>query len=161
TPQGALDLLCESVRIARDGDCERLIVKTTAEAHRIPTIEENVEALELAARHWNRLGEDADAVPDSADPAGHEDSIFEAAQSLVAAVLTLHADVGEGVRRAFEKGYLDVPFCLHRDNANQTRPTVADDGSLQWARLGRLPIRPARFVPDAAPLNPQNLLRML
>lgn len=48
TPAGARELLAESVRLAVRTGTERLIVKTTAEAHRIPTVEENVDALRLA-----------------------------------------------------------------------------------------------------------------
>ena len=49
TLEGAQALLDESVRLATESEAERLIVKTALEAFRIPTIEENVEALERAA----------------------------------------------------------------------------------------------------------------
>jgi len=38
---------------------------------------------------------------------------------------------------------------------------VDADGSLQWSRIGRLPIRPTRPIADAAPLDPYEFLRML
>src|SRR5439155_11754187 len=44
TERGGRALLADSVRLAVRTGTERLIVKTTAEAHRIPTIAENVEA---------------------------------------------------------------------------------------------------------------------
>jgi len=65
TPEGARDLLRVSVGVAREGGADRLIVKTVAEAHRIPTVEENIEALELADRHFRALA----AAPPQADPA--------------------------------------------------------------------------------------------
>ncbi|MFE0646936.1 methylaspartate mutase, partial [Streptomyces sp. NPDC058877] len=49
TEQGATRLLEASARLAVRSGAGRLIVKTTAEAHRIPTVEENVRALETAA----------------------------------------------------------------------------------------------------------------
>ncbi|MGQ4420857.1 methylaspartate mutase, partial [Streptomyces sp. SAS_269] len=50
TPGGARELLAEAARLAVATGSERLIVKTVAEAHRLPTVAENVDALELAAR---------------------------------------------------------------------------------------------------------------
>uniref|UniRef100_UPI000A3A0410 methylaspartate mutase n=1 Tax=Streptomyces sp. NRRL B-24572 TaxID=1962156 RepID=UPI000A3A0410 len=49
TEQGATRLLEASARLAVRSGAGRLIVKTTAEAHRLPTVEENVRALETAA----------------------------------------------------------------------------------------------------------------
>jgi methylaspartate mutase epsilon subunit len=160
TVEGAQDLLRQSVHIARAGGAERLIVKTVAEAHRIPTIEENVAALELAAGHWQSLS----AMPQeqaSEEAAVHQGLVLEEAHALIEAVRNLHPDVGEALRRAFRAGYLDVPYCLHRDNAGQTRVVVDNDGSLQWNRIGRLPIRPARLIRDAAALHPYEFLQML
>ena len=48
TPGGARGLLEAAARLAVRSGSERLIVKTEAEAHRIPTIAENVTALEAA-----------------------------------------------------------------------------------------------------------------
>ena len=48
TATGALSLLAESARLAVRTGASRLIVKTAAEAHRIPTIADNVNALEAA-----------------------------------------------------------------------------------------------------------------
>ncbi|MDI5908828.1 methylaspartate mutase, partial [Streptomyces sp. 12257] len=47
---GALTLLEAAARLAVTSGASRLIVKTAAEAHRIPTVADNVEALETAAR---------------------------------------------------------------------------------------------------------------
>jgi methylaspartate mutase epsilon subunit len=159
TEGGARDLLRQSVHIALRGGAERLIVKTVAEAHRIPTIEENVQAIELASQHWRDL---RSAVPTSEDSGStHYETVLEEASALVDAVLSMHDDVGEALRRAFAYGYLDIPFCLHRDNAGRTRAFVHTDGSLQWLRTGRLPIRAVHSSKDASPLNPHTFLQML
>lgn len=50
TDAGAYLLLDQATRLAVDSGSERLIVKTVAESRRIPTIAENVAALESAAR---------------------------------------------------------------------------------------------------------------
>jgi methylaspartate mutase epsilon subunit len=48
TTTGANEIIAESARIAKFGKAQRLIVKTPAEAYRIPTISENISSLELA-----------------------------------------------------------------------------------------------------------------
>ncbi|MCA3485494.1 MAG: methylaspartate mutase [Rhodobacter sp.] len=159
TVGGAEDLLRSSVNTAMAGGAERLIVKTVAEAHRIPTIDENIAALELASRHarvWT-----SSALIDELHADEHRAAVLLESEALVEAVLGLHDDVGEALRKAFALGYLDIPFCLHRDNAGQTQAFIHDDGSLRWLRTGRLPIRQAREASLDRPLDPQAFLRML
>jgi methylaspartate mutase epsilon subunit len=117
---------------ARTG-AARLIVKTTAEAFRIPTIAENVIALETAA---------AAAGPVAA-PDPHVDSeTYAEARALVDAVLDLDDDIGAALVSALQRGYLDVPYCLHPDNAGRSTGQVESDGRLRWTRTGSMPIRP-------------------
>ncbi|MBO3751130.1 methylaspartate mutase [Streptosporangiaceae bacterium NEAU-GS5] len=130
---GADALLAAAARLAVRGGCERLIVKTAAEADRIPTIEENADALRHAAASaaaTPRLGP-AD-VPDT--------GLLAEATALVEAVLSLHDDVGAALLAAFGKGYLDVPYCLHPDNAGRTAGRIDGDGRLVWADTGSLPV---------------------
>ena len=131
TPQGCGLLLDASARLCADTGAERLIVKTSAEAFRIPTVAENVAALERAAR----------AAKVSRAPAPPQDSeVLEEARALVEAVLGLHADVGEALTTAFARGYLDVPYCLHPDNAGRARSVLDDRGRPRWADVGSMPI---------------------
>ncbi|MFG2043629.1 methylaspartate mutase [Dactylosporangium sp. NPDC048998] len=131
TPAGALRLLAESARLAVRSGASRLIVKTTAEAHRLPTIAENVTALEHAATvARTELG--AVKAPDT--------GILAQARALVGNVLSLDDDIGRALLKAFAGGQLDVPFCLHPDNPGQARGYVDGDGRLQWQRIGDLPL---------------------
>jgi methylaspartate mutase epsilon subunit len=147
TRAGALRLLADSVRLARASGAERLVTKTTAEALRIPTIEENVEALELAGAvagqpHTAGLSPDPD----------EEAAVHLEARTLVEATLALHPDVGEALVRAVRQGLLDVPYCLHPDNANQARTLIDETGRLQWQRTGRMPITPGSVrIPAGSP----------
>jgi methylaspartate mutase epsilon subunit len=59
----------------------------------------------------------------------------------VDAVLNLAPDVGRALLFAFERGYLDIPYCMHPDNAGRTRSYLDDAGRLCWADLGSLPLR--------------------
>ncbi|MGW1926670.1 FAD/NAD(P)-binding protein [Streptomyces massasporeus] len=59
---------------------------------------------------------------------------------MVTAVLGLSDDLGVALLKAFDRGLLDVPFCLHPDNRGAVRSTVAPDGRLHWTDLGALPL---------------------
>ncbi len=133
TPEGARHLLEEAARLAVRAGAARLIVKTEAEAHRIPTIEENVRALQTAAAaaqgHAGTLGGST-----------IDTGLYTEARTLVEAVVDLHPRLDRALVLAFERGYLDVPYCLHPDNRGDTRSCIASDGRLAWSRVGRLPI---------------------
>ncbi|MFI5783829.1 methylaspartate mutase [Nocardia sp. NPDC051570] len=132
TRSGAYALLGTAARLAASTGCARLIVKTEAESVRIPTVAENVAALEYAAAV-------ADATPRSVAEPGDSQTYREAA-ALVAAVMNLDADPGMAMLRAFERGYLDIPYCLHPDNRSLSRSYIDDRGYLCWADIGRLPL---------------------
>ncbi|MCQ8186815.1 methylaspartate mutase [Streptomyces rugosispiralis] len=137
THGGALLVLRAAAGLAVRTGATRLIVKTPAESYRIPTIEENVEALEFAG-----AAAAAEATRTPPDPAPPPDTgIAAEARQLIEAVLDLHPDVGQALVRAFAKGYLDVPYCLHADNHGRSRGYIDEAGRLRWASVGSMPIR--------------------
>lgn len=134
TPDGAARLLAEAARLAVRTGSDRLIVKTVAEAHRIPTIAENVAALETAAaaaadERWPRAAGVAE-----------DTGVYAEARALIDAVVDLESDLGRALVDAFRLGYLDVPFCLHPDNAGRTHSYIDATGWLRWSRIGSMPI---------------------
>jgi methylaspartate mutase epsilon subunit len=131
TAWGARRIVAESVRLAVESGAERLIVKTPVESQRIPTVAENVAALEFAAR---RAREWVPSAPVDAE------ETYRQALALVEATLELSSDVGQALVLAVRKGYLDVPFCLHPDNARRSGCAVGADGRLRWTAVGRMPI---------------------
>lgn len=138
TADGARLLLDSSAQIAVRGGADRLIVKTAAEAYRIPTVEENIAALERAAAVGREARTDSCSLP----WARHVDygTIYSEASTLIQAVLAGGPDVGAALRRAFADGVLDVPFCLHPDNAGAARGAIDDEGRLVWAETGAMPL---------------------
>ncbi|MFG2826172.1 methylaspartate mutase [Streptomyces sp. NPDC048434] len=156
TEPGALALLRHSARLAVRTGAERLIVKTTAEAHRIPTVEDNVRSLEEAARTARLARAEGLHQPAPAP----DDGVYDEARALVEAVLELDPDVGRALTAAFARGYLDVPYCLHADNAQRARSYIDGDGRLRWLTVGSMPIRPAA-PPGPARLRADDLLGML
>lgn len=157
TSQGSKSLLAESVRLARMGGAQRLIVKTVAEAHRIPTVAENIEALEFGSSTWQSLPSDKSAWFNFALAV----EIYDEASQLVNAVRNLHADMGVALRLAFESGYLDIPYCLHKDNQGLSRSYIDAAGRLQWHAVGRMPITAKPSDRHKGRLDPFDFLEML
>ncbi|MFJ8142958.1 methylaspartate mutase [Streptomyces sp. NPDC096013] len=135
TRLGAYRMLEDSVRLAVRSGTERLIVKTAVESQRIPTIEENVDALEFAgavAEDERRFGPGVDAGPRT--------GVYEEALELITSTLRFGNDVGSALVDAFARGRLDVPFCLHQDNANRSRAAIDPAGALRWSEPGAMPV---------------------
>jgi methylaspartate mutase epsilon subunit len=156
TTQGAGALLEEAARLAVRTGAARLIVKTTAEAHRIPTIADNVDALETAATA--AVGERH--VPGSAG-AVVDTGVHAEARALVEAVLNLGPDLGRALADAFRLGYLDIPYCLHPDNAGRTRAHIDAAGRLNWSDIGSMPIREVAASAKGVELTSTELLASL
>jgi len=153
TIEGAQALLDDSVRLAVESGAERLIVKTALEAIRIPTIAENVEALERSAA-LSRTVERPAAADDDADS-----ETYAEARALIEAVLELDNDLDAALLKAFAEGILDIPFCLHPDNRNETRSVIRADGRLGWLETGRMPLPEPQHAADS--LSAEGLLTML
>ncbi|MFE4534679.1 methylaspartate mutase [Streptomyces scopuliridis] len=134
TEAGAYRLLGHATELAVRTGAERLIVKTVAESRRIPTVAENVAALEYAART-------AEACPTTTarDP-GTDSQTYAEALALIDGVLNLHSDPARALLLAFERGYLDIPYCVHPDNRGRTRSRLDEEGRLCWAETGALPL---------------------
>jgi methylaspartate mutase epsilon subunit len=151
---GGSTLLGEAAaRLAVRTGAERLIVKTAAEASRIPTVRENVAALEVAAAAAKRERAMTVFVADT--------GILAEARALVEAVLQLSPDIGEALVIAFERGFLDVPFCLHPDNAGRARSYLAPSGRLGWTDIGTLPVAGIAEVVPAGRMAAADLLASL
>ncbi|MFE6049719.1 methylaspartate mutase [Kitasatospora sp. NPDC056446] len=134
TPTGARALQDRAVRLAVRTGAERLIVKTAVEAYRIPTVAHNVEALEGSAR-TARLTRPRPALRGETD-----NEVYAQARALVEAVLCLGEDIGAGLVEAFARGWLDVPYCLHPDNAGNTATYIDERGRLAWSSIGAMPL---------------------
>ncbi|HEX6355799.1 methylaspartate mutase [Actinophytocola sp.] len=156
TPAGSVALLEEAARLSVRGGASRLIVKTVAEAHRIPTIAENVDALLVASRAADRERH----APTAHEPV-EDTGIAGQARAIVEAVLDLDPDLDAGLTRAVRLGLLDIPYCLHPDNAGRTRATVDGAGRLQWTRTGALPLRGLAESTNHEPVTADRLLRSL
>lgn len=153
TAAGALELLDDSVDLARVTGSERLIVKTISESNRIPSVADNIYSLKRAAHRSLRPYESRFLATDS--------RILTEARLLIDAVLDCQPDVGEGLLVAFERGLLDIPYCLHPDNLGRARSTIDEEGKLAWSDLGLLPLRTVTQPATQKPLDSWSLMRAL
>ena len=149
TLEGAQALLDESVRLASESGAERLIVKTALEAFRIPTIAENVEALERSSDLALQVRRMSMADGLYFDMYESDSETYIEARGLIEAVLELDEDIDAALLKAFERGFLDIPFCLHPDNRNESRSVIADDGRLQWLDTGQMPLPQPHHAADS------------
>jgi methylaspartate mutase epsilon subunit len=155
TRSGARLLLERAAELAVRAGAARLIVKTAAEAHRIPTIAENVAALEIAAAAARQAGRRNSVTP------AEDTGIHAEAKALVEAVLNLDHDIGRAMVTAFERGYLDVPFCLHPDNPGRSAGYIDSGGWLRWLATGSLPISAPGRAGTATRMTADDLLTSL
>jgi methylaspartate mutase epsilon subunit len=156
TPAGARLLGRRAVELAVRTGVARLIVKTEAEAFRIPTVADNVAALADAATVARRAGPPVVAANPRWDSA-----VYTEARLLIDTVLGLDADIGEAIVTAFERGILDVPFCIHPDNAGLSSSYIDPDGRLAWSGVGRMPIASVTRVDRSRRLSSTDLLQAL
>ncbi|MDX6410321.1 MAG: methylaspartate mutase epsilon subunit [Gaiellaceae bacterium] len=159
TLEGAQALLDESVRLATESEAERLIVKTALEAFRIPTIEENVEALERAATLSSTVRRMSMADGLYFDMNEADSETYIEARALIEAVLELDPDIDTALLKAFERGILDIPFCLHPDNRNEARSLIDGEGQLHWLDTGQMPLPSPHHSADL--LTSDGLLKSL
>ena len=151
---GAVRLLKNSAELAKMSGAARLIVKSAVEAHRLPTIEDNVDALEVAA--------EAAAYTTVSSETPHSDSaIYASAKNLIESTLELHADTGQALLKAFKFGHLDVPYCIHPDNRGSSRSYIDSQGWLRWAHTGMMPIRSEDSPGERAVLTSSGLMQAL
>jgi methylaspartate mutase epsilon subunit len=137
TENGAEMLIRDSAVLTREARCGRLIVKTKAEGHGIPSIEENVEALQLASAAIRSAPRPQVCAAD--EQSCHEE-IKSEVEALLEATLNLSPEIGDALLRAFRVGILDVPYCLHSNNLRRAQAFIDREGMLRWHSLGNLPL---------------------
>ncbi len=76
-------------------------------------------------------------------------------------MLGLDPDVGRALVLAFARGYLDVPYCLHPDNAGRARSRLDADGRLHWSDPGSMPVAHTGRTGRAPALTSTELLGAL
>jgi methylaspartate mutase epsilon subunit len=135
----AAALIVGSALVAGVIDADKIVVKTVDEALGVPRSEVNAEAVDTV-RYVLRTF----AAPETVDsPAiALEAALLESeVRSILGAIFALSGEAfWESVYRAFQLGYLDLPFSPHADNANQLVSMRDANRSIRIADPGRVPI---------------------
>ncbi len=118
---------------------DKVVVKTVDEALGVPRAEINAEAVDVV-RYMLRIF--ACAAPVTSPLIEREAAIIESeTRCILGAIFDISGDVfWESVFRAFQMGYLDVPFSPHADNANKLLSMRDSNRSIRIAERGKVPI---------------------
>lgn len=165
TRSGAKQIIQDSARLAKLAGATRLIVKTAVEAHQIPSINDNIEALQWAATAAVRDNNyERGAAGNITNIRWHTEVVYQQARAIIESVLNLSPDLAKALAIAFTKGYLDIPYCLHQDNKRDASAWVDHLGNIQWAETGSIPFPSYlkhTIYKNKQPLTSSDLLTML
>lgn len=145
----AAALIAGSALVAGVIDADKIVVKTVDEALGVPRPEVNAEAVDTV-RYVLRTFAAPEGIASPAIEA--EAALIESqVRSVLEAIFALSGDAfWESAYRAFQLGYIDLPFSPHADNAN--RITTMRDGnhSVRIVDAGAVPISPADAARERA-----------
>ncbi len=118
---------------------DKIVVKTIDEALGIPRAEINAEACDTVS-YVLRTFRSADTV--TSPIVEREAALIESeSKSILDAIFAISGTAfWESVFRAFQLGYLDVPFAPHADNANRLLSVRDGNGSIRIAAPANVPI---------------------
>jgi methylaspartate mutase epsilon subunit len=135
----AAALIASSALTAGLIDVDKIVVKTVDEALGVPRPEANAEAVETVRYVLKTFS--APGTLESADIEVEVRLLDSEARSILRTIFALSGDVfWESVYRAFQLGYLDVPFSPHSDNANRLLSMRDSNRSIRIVDPGSVPI---------------------
>jgi methylaspartate mutase epsilon subunit len=137
-PGRAEELVLQSAVTAAMSGATRLMVKTPVEAFRIPTVQDNIFALQLV-RQGLHIGYAQDVNGNEVDA---ECAILrkEVDQLIEAVVLAGNGSIARGIVRAFELGLLEIPFSPSVYNRGEVVTARDENGAVRFLRTGKLPL---------------------
>lgn len=114
----------------------KIMTKTLVEAFKIPSREENARGVSIV-----RKGVLAAAAAEAPAAVAAEERLLEMeVGQLMGAIEELgHGSVARGTIRAFEEGYLDIPFSPNVHNKNEVVTLRDRGGAVRFASFGQLP----------------------
>ncbi|HEY6332716.1 MAG TPA: methylaspartate mutase subunit E [Blastocatellia bacterium] len=132
----ACELIFNSAITAALSRATRVIVKTPVEASRIPLLEDNANAIELAKRGIAA----APSVAINTDQVDRESMLIQReVECILDSVLSAGGgNVVRGVVASFQKGFLDIPFAPSIYNRGEVVTARDVDGAVRFASPGNL-----------------------
>ncbi len=135
----AAALIAGSALVAGVIDADKVVVKTVDEALGVPSPEVNAEAVDTVRYVLRTFGtpRQLDAPAIEAEAMLIESEV----RSVMDAIFGLSGDAfWESVYRAFQQGWIDLPFSPHADNANRLVTMRDADRSIRIVDPGKLPL---------------------
>jgi methylaspartate mutase epsilon subunit len=138
-PHKAAALIAGSGLVSSIIGADKVVIKTIDEAMGVPRSEVNAEAVETV-EYLLRVF--SCSLPVTSPLIEREAALIESeTRSIVEAIFAIPGDVfWECVFRAFQKGFLDIPFSPHADNANKLMSMRDEHSSIRIAHRGNVPI---------------------
>lgn len=135
----ATALISSSALIANLVGADKIVTKTAEEALGVPSRDANADAVELVRYVFDTIGIQDDLSSAAVDV---EISLIESeVRGIMEAVFGLPGDMfWQSVYRAFQLGYIDIPFAPHTDNANSLISIRDGAGSIRISDAGNVPI---------------------
>ncbi|MFK8016065.1 MAG: methylaspartate mutase subunit E [Gammaproteobacteria bacterium] len=137
-PKAAALIACSSL-IANLVGADKIVVKTVDEALGVPTAGINAEAVDTVGYVMRTFQSAGDITSPLIDL---ETALIESqVRTMLDKIFSVSGDVfWESVFRAFQSGWIDVPFSPHADNANQLISMRDGNGSIRIKEPGAMPI---------------------
>jgi methylaspartate mutase epsilon subunit len=135
-PERAEQLIYASAVTAGLTGATRVIVKTPAEAYRIPTMEDNLHGIDLVLKGITAA---AEVEVDEESVAAECRILRLEVQSILESVVVCgRGSLAEGVVTAFRNGYLDIPFAPSVHNAGGVVTARDTEGAVRFLSFGNL-----------------------
>jgi methylaspartate mutase epsilon subunit len=135
----AMALINASALIANLVGADKIITKTVEEALGVPSRDANASAVQVV----KYLFDTARVEDELTSPAieAEVNLIESEVRSIMEAVFELPGEMfWQSVYRAFQLGYIDIPFAPHADNANQLISLRDGNGSIRISNPGNVPL---------------------
>lgn len=137
----AYAVICWGSAVAALSKATKVIVKTPQEAIGVPTMEANAAGLRATKQMITML---RDQMPDRASLSQEQALIDEETRCIVDKVIEIgEGSIAAGVVRAFQAGFLDIPFAPSKYNVGKLLPARDNRGAVRIFHPGALPLTPA------------------
>lgn len=137
-PERAEQLIRESATTAALAGATRMLTKTAVEAYKIPTLADNLGALQLVRQG---IAAASELQVDSAAVAREEAIIRREVECIVEGVIACgNGSLSVGVAKAFEAGVLDIPFAPSVYCRGEVTTARDSEGAVRFLDPGQLPL---------------------
>ena len=134
--QRAEELIHNSATTAALSGATRILIKTPVEAYKIPTLEDNLQAMSLVMRGISAA---SDQKVEQERVVEESELIRREAQSILDSVIFCgRGSLAQGIVEGFRKGFIDIPFSPSVYNAGNVMTARDAEGAVRFLSIGGL-----------------------